>query len=140
MSQLIGRIIVAVAVLLSFNNAVDAADDIDWKQSYPKYEEAVPGVPSTKGIHMVAKGTVTGQNKMQFEYRKKGDTTWIKTSDIMANTDGEYDSAIQPAGGTWEVRPVIVKPNNGGYEKEGPIKKVVVPEKKKEEKELSLGD
>jgi hypothetical protein len=75
---------------------------------------------------------VTGQNKMKFEYRKKGDTNWQQTSDIMVNTDGEYDSGIQPAAGTWEFRPVIVKPNNGGYEKEGPIKEVIVPEKKEE--------
>jgi hypothetical protein len=35
------------------------------------------------------------------------------------------------------VRPVIVKPNGGGYEKEGPIKEVVIPEKKEEQ--IGLG-
>jgi hypothetical protein len=98
----------------------------------------VPGFPNTKGIHMVAKGTVTGGNKVQFEYRKKGDTVWQKTDPIKPNDDGEYDAGIQPAGGTWEVRPVIVKPNGGGYEKEGPIKEVMVPEKKEEKKELGI--
>ena len=91
---------VAVVVALGFCDQSARADDIAWTDGYPKYDEVVAGFPNTTGLVGQAKGSTTGQNKMKFEYRKKGDVTWIK-SDAISREDGEYRWGVtNPAAGT----------------------------------------
>lgn len=97
----IRAILVAVVAFLFAGSA--RADTITWVATSPIVIDNGDG---TYSIQCTATATVTGTNKVQFYFRKVGDTAWT-VAPALPNK-GVYGAFINPGSGTWQIRPNVV--------------------------------